>query len=68
MLSNLSASKIVLMLRMHRMFEGHVCSLPYGERTCHKATEIAERDVMDEVDACKAKCNKDFVGAYCRKS
>ena len=67
MISSLCASPMILALLMHHVCEGHVCSSPYGERTCHKTSEVAERDVVDEVDACKAKCNKDFVGAHCSK-
>ena len=42
--------------RMCRLCEGRVCSLPYGERTCHKASETAERNVKDELKACTTKC------------
>ena len=41
--------------------EGRVCSMVFGERTCHKANEVAERDVKDELAACVQKCNNDLV-------
>ena len=42
------------------MREGRVCSMVYGERVCHKATETAERDVKDELKECVQKCEKDL--------
>ena len=32
----------------------------YGERACHKATEVAERNVEDELKTCIKKCANDL--------